>query len=142
MGMINREVYEIRPYRPEDKSFICATFLKGLYYGNDFYNLIQKDAFMEAYKAVIESLIANNLVSVMCLKDDIDVILGYSILSKDFNALHFVFVKAAWRKQSIMRSLIPVPPVAYTHFTTLGLLLAKKMYPNSIFNPFYRSNNE
>lgn len=130
-----KDICEIRDYAPEDKSFICATFLRGLYYGNEFYNMMPKDVFMNNYKQVIEALLLRNQVKVACLKEDPDVILGYSMLSKDYNTLHWVFVKSAWRKQGIMKLILPDSLSTYTHFTTLGLKLLNK-YNNPVFNPF------
>ena len=128
--------HEIRGYRSEDKNFIKATFLRGLYYGNDFYNLIPKQIFMDNYKNVAEALVSGNYqINVACLKDDTDVILGFSVLSKDFATIDWVFVKAAWRKQGIAKSLLPQYPTDFSHFTLLGLSLSKK-YKDCVFNPF------
>lgn len=129
------EVYEIRDYRPEDKSFIMATFLRGLYYGNEFFKLIPKKIFMDNYKLIIEALLNKHIIKVACLKEDPDIILGYSVLSKDFQIIHFCFVKSAWRKNGIARSLLPKYPTCVTHFTTMSLDLMKK-FPDCVFNPF------
>ena len=128
-------LYEIRDYGPNDKAFVMATFLRGLYYGDSWFSLIPKDAFMMNYKHIAEALLNKHLVKVACLKEDKDVILGYSILSKDFQTLHFVFVKSAFRKQGIGRSLIPHSISTVTHLTTLGKSLMNKL-SNCVFNPF------
>lgn len=129
--------YDIRDYVEGDKNFIMATFMRGIYYGDSWFSLIPKDIFMGNYKAVGEALIASprNIIKVACLKDDADIILGYSILSKDFTTLHFVFVKSAWRNQGIGKSLIPATTNTITHLTTLGRKLMIKL-KDAIFNPF------
>lgn len=132
-----RGLYNVRDYKPEDKHFIMATFLKGLYYGESYFSLVPKDIFMTNYKLVAESLVSNPRVNikVACLPDDADVILGYSILSHDFQAVHFVFVKNVWRKKGIARSLVPQHPTAVSHLTNLGKSLMSKL-PTAVFNPF------
>lgn len=133
--MSEEQIYEVRDYKPEDKSFIMATFLRGLYYGDSWFSLIPKDVFMTNYKHIIEALMVKNTVKVACLCEDKDVILGYSILSNDFKTIHFCFVKSAWRKQGIARSLLPKYPQDVTHLTVLGKSLLLK-FKNCIFNPF------
>lgn len=129
-------MYEVRDYRPEDKNFIMATFLRGMYYGNEFYNLIPKQIFMDNFKHVADALVSGKYqVNIACLKDDTDVILGFSVLSKDFSKIEYCFVKAAWRKQGIARTLLPRNPTSFTHFTSLGLILVPK-FNNPVFNPF------
>lgn len=129
-------LYEVRDYVPADKNFIMATFLRGLYYGDSWFSLIPKAIFMNNYKKVAEALVSGNtVIKVACLKDDPGVILGYSILSKDFLTVHFVFVKSAWRLKGIARSLLPQYPTAISHLTTLGKSLMNK-FPTAVFNPF------
>jgi hypothetical protein len=145
----------VRNYKPEDKAFIMSTFLRGLYYGHTHestnettkvpnltrspvnFQAIPKDSFMESYKIVGEGLInsPNTSVQVACLKDDEDIIVGYSILSADFQTVHWVFVKKAWRLQGIARSLLPQYPTTVTHLTGLGKSLMYK-FKNCVFDPF------
>lgn len=133
---MTQQLYEIRDYRPEDRAFVTSTFLKGLYYGDSWFSLIEKTSFMHNYSKVIEALIDKQAqVKVACLKDDSDVILGYSILSPNHRVIHFVFVKARWRKIGIARSLIPPKPIAITHLTKLGLSLLTKL-DGCVFDPF------
>lgn len=132
---MSSNLYTIRAYKDEDKNFILATFLRGLYYGNEFYNLIPKPVFMSNYDRVGDALIKNATIKIACLTDDPDVILGYSILSKDGRVLHWCFVKSSFRQQGIAKSLVPYNFTNFTHFTSLGLILAKK-FNNLTFNPF------
>lgn len=130
------DLYEVRDYVPGDKNFVMATFLRGLYYGNDFYNLIPKQIFMDNYKLVGEAFFSDRYkIYVACLKEDKDVILGFSVLTADHQSIAWVFVKAAWRKQGIAKTLLPKYPKYITNFTTLGLTLLPK-FKNCVFNPF------
>ena len=92
---------------------------------------------MENYKRLAESLVTNpkNIVKIACLKEDSDVILGYSIMSDNFQTAHWVYVKSAWRGKGIGKSLLPQFPTSFTHLSALGKTLMSK-YPTAVFNPF------
>lgn len=131
-------LYDIRDATPEDRNFVLATFLRGLYYGDSWFNLIPKPIFMANYKKVAETFVSSPkyIVKIACLKEDPGVILGYSILSADYQIVTWVFVKSAWRKRGVGRSLVPKHPSAVTHLTKLGQDLLSKFESKPIFNPF------
>ena len=130
-------LYNIRDGKANDLHLILATFLRGLYYGDSWFSLIPKNIFMANYKRVIEAILSNpnTAVKVACLPDDPDVILGYSIISKDGQTLHWVYVKSAWRKKGIGKSLTPETIMQVSHLSTLGKSLLSKLN-SAIFNPF------
>lgn len=130
-----KDLYDIREYISSDKPFIMATFLRGLYYGETWFSQIPKDVFMDNYKRVAEALLdrPNVTIRIACLKEDPDVILGYSI-SKG-TVLDWTYVKKAWRGAGVGRSLLPAQVTAVTHLSENGKDLMKKI-PNCIFNPF------
>lgn len=130
-------LYEVRDYKPEDRNFVLATFLRGLYYGDPWYQEIPKDIFMGNYKYVAEALVDSKsvIIKIACTKDDQDVIIGYSMLSTDFTVVHWVFVKERWRGRGIGSSLVPAYFTAASHLSSLGRALIKK-YKDAIFNPF------
>jgi len=129
---------DVRQYRDGDKAFIMATFLRGLYYGDSWFSLIPKDIFMENYKRVAEALLVHPStgVRVACLREDPDVILGYCVHSTVSSTAHWMFVKAAWRKQGIARKLLPFEPTTVSHLTAAGKSLVFEKFPNCVFNPF------
>jgi len=131
-------LYDIRAVKASDLNFILATWLRGLYYGDSWWSSIPKAIFMNNYKKIAQVTLSspNVKVVVACLKEDPDVILGYSILSIDEKAVIWVFVKTAWRKQGIGRSLLPHSPQFVTLLTALGKTLLPKI-PTAVFNPFY-----
>lgn len=128
-------LYSIRDGKESDNNFILATFLRGLYYGDSWFSLIPKDIFMDNYKEVAEHMVANNTIKIACLPEDPDVILGYSILSADFQTIHWVYVKSAWRKKGIGTRLTPKYPTTISHLSSLGKELMKR-FDNCVFNPF------
>ena len=90
---------------------------------------------MDNYHKVLEALINKSIVNVACLVEDRDVILGYSILSTDEETVHWCFVKSAFRNRGISKDLLPSNIATFTHFSTVGLDIAKK-HPDCVFNPF------
>lgn len=131
-------LYNIRNKRTDgDDNLILSTFLRGMYYGESWFSLIPKNIFMSNYKKVAEFLVKGDktIIRIACLPDDENVILGYSITNLDSTVLHYVFVKTAWRKKGIARSLIPNKLVAVSHLTNLGKELLTKL-PETVFNPF------
>ncbi len=135
---MSSEIVTIRPWKVGDENFILSTFLRGLYYGNDWFREIPKDIFMSHYHRVVERLLSHpgTAVRVACLREDEDVIVGYSIsrpLQDGTSILDFVFVKSAWRKAGIGRSLLPPNFTSVSHLTKVG----KSLKPvNCVFNPF------
>ncbi len=130
------DLIAIRAYKPEDKSFILATWLRGLFYGDSWFKEIPKNVFMLKYHTIIEAILAHpkTVVYVACLKEDADVILGYAVLGPD-NIAHWVFTKSAWRGIGIAKSLIPQATQVATHLTRVGLSIIRKSN-KIVFNPF------
>ena len=137
-------LYDVRDGESSDTPFIRASFLNGVYYGDRCFTRIPKEIFMSNYKKVIDSLLTPGKaqIKVACLKDDPSTIIGYSILSNDFQTIHWVYVKQgdknperSWRNRGIGRSLVPKYPTAVTHLTKLGETLLNK-FPNLIYDPF------
>jgi GNAT superfamily N-acetyltransferase len=131
-------LYDIRDAKIGDKAFILATFLRGLYYGDSWFSQVPKDIFMANYKLVAEKLVTSprSIVKIACLKEDPDIIIGYSILSGDYSSVHWVYVKEKFRKRGVAKSLLPKYPTAVTHLTVLGKSLLNKFETPPIFNPF------
>lgn len=134
---MNNELYQMRDYKDNDKALVMATFLRGLYYGDSWFSQIPKDIFMSNYKRVAEAIVSNpnTSIKVVCLKEDEDVIIGYSILSANYSTIHWVYVKSAFRLQGIGRALVPQFPTAVSHLSEVGKKLLPK-FKNAVFNPF------
>lgn len=130
-------LYNIRTATTEDKNFIMATFLRGLYYGENFWSQVPKQIFMDNYKIVIEAILANSntMVLVACDMEDPKVIFGYSVVSMDLNTIHWCYVKSRFRNRGIAKSLVPSNPKYVSHLSKLGITLLPKL-KNAVFNPF------
>lgn len=136
--MNKADLVTIRPYRPSDLNFILATWLRGLRYGNEFFGAIESDAYFKTYHAVIEAMLGrpDTKVSVACLKDDEEVILGYAVVHKG-HILDWVHVKTPWRHIGLAKNLVSdmLLITTATHLTKTGANILKK-YPGVVFNPF------
>jgi hypothetical protein len=133
--VLKKDLVAVRGPMPEDINFIFASWLRGLYYGNTFFGEIPKDIFMDKYHQVIQNLLAKATVRVACLKDDPEVILGYSVIrnTESGETLDWIFVKSAWRRIGIGKSLVPNKINATTHLSKVG----KALKPTDcIYNPF------
>ena len=131
------QLIDVRPAYENDRAFILATWLRGLYYGNSWFKEIQKDVFMQVYHGVIDNVLKSEhtIINVAVLNEDPDIILGYSVLNNQHlnPVLHWVIVKEAWRKMGIARHIIPENVDTVTQLTTIGL----KLKPENVkFNPF------
>lgn len=131
-------MYDVRDAVEADKNYIYASFLRGLYYGKSMWSELPKQVFMDTYKKVVETLVNNpdTVIKVACLKDDPNIILGYSILSNDFTTIHYINVKSVWRRGGIGRALVPQFPTTVTHLTAVGKSLLAKFKSEVTFNPF------
>lgn len=128
------DLISIRDARPSDKSFIFATWLRGLRYGNDWFTLIDKDTYFQCYHKVLERILVSGVtIKVACLLEDPEVILGYSV-SKD-SRLDWVFVKKAWRNIGLAKLLIPQDLKTVSHITQVGKAIIAKT-PTVKFDPF------
>ncbi len=128
------QLITIRDFTANDKNLIFATFLRGLYFGESWFSLIDKKIFMEHYHKVIEYILAKPSVSIKiaCLKEDADTVLGYAIFESE--KLHWVFVKRPWRGIGIAKDLVPSNVTTVTHLTKVGLSIIYKK--GLAFNPF------
>ncbi len=114
-----KNLISVRAAVETDHNFIYATWLRGLYYGNSFFKLSDKNEFMERYEHVIRNLLFRGSVEtrVACLNDDPDAIIGYSLVEQypNISVLHWVFVKPEWRRVGVASDLIPDSVSAVTH---------------------------
>jgi hypothetical protein len=138
MEQLNKaDLIAIRNGVLDDKNFILATMLRGLYYGETAFSEMDKSLFMSNYHGVVEKLLAcpSTTVRVACLKEDPGTILGYVIYREagGTTVLDYVFVKSAWRHIGIAKSLVPLSFSFCTHLTKIG----RSLKPESCsYNPF------
>lgn len=134
--MSKPESMTVRDYNHDDRNFILATWLRGLYYGDTWFSQIPKAIFMLHYHKIIENILSTEgiKVRVACLSDAPGVILGYSISRN--RSVDWVFVKSAWRKIGIAKKLLPVDTTSCSHLTKIGAAIIKSKASHIQFNPF------
>ena len=110
--------------------------MKGLRHGNEAFKTMSVYEFQSTYQKVLERLMSlpETTTTIASLKEDEDVIVGYSITRPEI--IDWVFVKRAWRRLGIAKSLLAhIIPKRVTHLTTIpGEFLRKKH--NLIYDPF------
>lgn len=132
MTEINGIQIELRDPQPGDINFLLSTMLKGLYYGSKFWGLVDQDSFFTNYEPYLKTAMINNNISIACLADDPDIILGYSVY-KGSN-LQFIFVKKSYRKLGVGKLLYPSGIETVSHLTDIGNSIRLKL--GLKFNPF------
>lgn len=137
MSINKSELVAIRDFQPSDYNFIISTWIKGLRYGNEWFNLIEQKSYFDNYHKVIENYLKSPdvKINVACLKSDPEVILGYAVLRNNGATLDWVFTKSAWRSIGVAKSLVPNSIKFVTHVTKAGISILKKK-ENIKFNPF------
>lgn len=137
MTLNKTDLIAVRDYLPGDHNFILSTWLKGLKFGNSWFNLIDQTTYYRVYHAMVESILAkpDTVVKVAVLSDDPDVILGYAVYRKDALTLEWSFVKSSWRGIGVAKMLVPATVTTVTHLTKLGESIFKKR-GNLKFDPF------
>lgn len=128
---MNKELILTRDSSPEDMNFIYSTWLRGLYFGNDWFREIDQDTYFKAYQLVVEQVLTRSKVQVICLRDDHDTILSYCV--SEGTKLHYIFTKPVWRKFGLAKQLIPKDIDTVTHLTNVGRSIKPKGWK---FNPF------
>jgi hypothetical protein len=125
------ELVTIRDYLKTDEGLIYQSWMMGLYYGNTWYQNIEPNVFYARYRRILDYLVKKSHTRCAVLKEDPDVVIGYSVIEKD--KLHWIFVKSDWRRYGLAKMLLS-PDIKYvTHLTKLGKHLKPREW---IFDPF------
>lgn len=118
------------------QGLVFSKWLRSLRYGNDYFRIIEQEAFFQVYNKYIESILSrqNTIVNLAVLSDDEDVVLGFSVNQPQ--VLHYVHVQKDQRRQGIGKSLVPPNIHTITHVTNIGLSIWGSKRPDWKFNPF------
>ncbi len=115
--MITPSQWIIRPALPSDIAFIYATWLRSYRKDSLIGANCGTDIYFQSYARIMDGLLASPKVEVLiaALKEDEDIIIGYLVAEP--GVLHYVFVKDAFRKLGVARSLYEAS-FPDTNFTT------------------------
>ena len=127
----------VRPLVETDWGLIMSSMPKGIYYGSPFFKLTKKTSFFKQYFKIVQHMIASPEYTKrgVCLTEDPDTLLGYSIYKEAPKVLIFVYVKTGFRGMGLMKRLINPDTQAVAHLTEVGASILKK-YPGVVFDPF------
>lgn len=126
-----------RSATPNDIPFIYSSWLKSYKHDSLFGKSIRSSTFFNNYKEVLDNLLSNSDILICYFPEDKNVILGYMVYSS--NILHYSFVKQAFRRYGIARSMYnhlfkDDLKIIYTHFTQyLNSFIDK--FTNFEYNP-------
>lgn len=125
-----------RPHKESDLNFIFATLLKSYRYSNPQARVVDKKTYYENGSKEWACCLHNGgKIIVACADDDEDLIIAFAIYSD--KALHYVYVKAAFRRAGIAKQLlnnIESPEIigcSYSHWTLDARFINKYM----VYNP-------
>jgi ribosomal protein S18 acetylase RimI-like enzyme len=134
-----KDVVTIRPYVETDNAFVFNSWLHGFRQGCEYFRLIDGDAYFDNYGKVINTILDRDNVDIkiICLKEDQELIVGYSIteILPQLLILHWVYVKPDWRDNGLANMLTPEGVTTCTHLTKTGRAILKK-HQEVKFNPF------
>lgn len=115
---------------------VVKKFKNNLRYSNDYFRLIDKASYNQAYERYIYRLLTQHdcFVRLAVLSDERDIVLGFSVNQP--NCLHYIFVDKDQRRKGIATSLVREPIKEFTHITKIGLMLWPLKLSDAKFNPF------
>lgn len=135
---------EVRRAKDADMPFIYANWLNHYKNYSSFAKRIRKDLFMQWHHKVVKLIVERSTCDVYVAypKGDPEVLLGYLVTEQwpDGPVVHFIFVKEAFRRFGIARSMIkhseiPTDKITFTHWTYDMDALTKR-YPEYVYNPY------
>lgn len=124
-------------------NMILSKWMRSLRYGNEYFKLIDSDAFFKNYNRYLDVILSrpNTSISLAVLSDDHDVVLGFSVY--EGKTLHYVHVHKDYRKMGIGKDLVPKEMLLnkgegfyISHLTNVGTSIWSSMLSNAKFNPF------
>jgi GNAT superfamily N-acetyltransferase len=118
------------------ENLVFSKWLRSLRFGNEFFKLIEPEAYYRAYSKYLFNVLENpeTRLRFAVLSDDNDVVLGFSVFNG--TVLYYVHVHADNRRLGIGKQLVPKDIDTITHLTKTGMTIWASKYPQWKFNPF------
>lgn len=143
--MIPPEAIVIRKYDPtSDEAFIFSTWLRNYKHSSYFAKRVKPSVFFAGHHKIVSHLLAKPTTTTFIAhpKDDPNTMLGYLVCDTSLERpiVHFTFVKEAFRKMGILRTLMSAAKItaenmSFTHWTIPVDDLIRK-FPDIIYNPY------
>lgn len=160
-AVASRLQFVVRPADPDDVQFVVGTWIEGYRHGSPWAHRLTDAVFFQHHQPVIASILERAFVIVACDAADPRVIYGdvvYEPITPEGPALHWVYVKKAFRRLGVARALLAstglpfdLAGVNVTHptyvwfatrrlrdgsVTTPGRAGLEEMFPRAIHNPY------
>ena len=116
---------------------VFSRFLRGLRFGNALFRLMDATPYFTNYHRYLQSILErpNTKVRIAALSDDLDNVLGYSIVEGE--TLHWVHVHKYNRKAGIAKELVGHNIKTISNLTKDGFIIWNKKYKRKwAYNPF------
>lgn len=128
--------YPAKDLPDQYKNMIYSKWLRSLKYGNEYFKLIDSDAYYDIYHKLIDVYLnrPNANIRLAVLTDEPDTCLGWSLV--EGQTLHYVWVHKDNRKKGIANALVSGPISYITHLTNVGASIWASKRPDIKFNPF------
>ncbi len=118
----------------EDKDFILSTWLRGQFWGSNYWKQMPQDLYFKEYAKKIIPIIANSYIEVAVLQEDPSFIIGFLVHYGPM--AYWAYIKKDYRSKGILNLLLKDKGlVAYSGDTKAAAAIAKKK--QMIFNPLY-----
>ena len=117
-----------------DKDFVFSTWLRGQYWGSDYFLNMEQDEYFADYAKRITRYLTRPGTQVDCavLKDDPEVVLGYIVYNDQH--LFWSYTKRDFRKQGVLKLLLKnMDFETYSGHTKVGLAIGRRR--GMKFNP-------
>lgn len=130
---MNNASVVLRLAQESDHSFIYATWLKGIYWGDPYFQQIPQSIYWKTQSKCIQKILEDpDYKVIMAVLDNApNEIKGYAVVRGEH--VLWVYVKKDYRGEGIARLLLPGPISTYSGSTVSGHAIAKKK--KLIFNP-------
>lgn len=144
---MNQVAIAVRPGTADDVDFIYATWLRSYRHSSAFAAPISNEIFFPSHHLIVERILARKSTSVYiaCLPEDPQTIFGYLITEGFYKPIiHFIYVKEAFRKQSIATILLQNAKLDpnkcfFSHLTyACDWLVGSKVYDPAIGKKTFR----
>lgn len=93
-----KQLIKFREHLPTDEPFLFSTYLKNNWYRQESSTMLPKKVWMWAQHKRLEKILKNQIITIACLSEDPDVILGYSFWD---DKEPFTYIKLAWRNEKL-----------------------------------------
>lgn len=124
----------VRPLRASDVNFIRSSWFESLWKNGARHDEVPYDVFSKGQAALILRLLESSTVRIVHPTGLEEHICGYSVVEGE--ALHWVYVRSAYRRLGIASGLVPEGTKYYTHRAGgTGKQFVKKL--NLLFNPYH-----